>query len=392
MGDEPSWIANGVHGLAELNHPLSPLSPRILFYPPLYPYFIAVPYRITGSLTPVLWLQMLVGALLVPAVGLLGASCFSPRTGLIAATMVAFYPELVWFAAHFWSETLFLTLLFWGLERTVAADDARDRPAETWAAVAAGLLLGFASLTRETALPGALLAAGWLAWPQLGRVRWRQGALLLAGTLLVVTPWTLRNWKVFGAFVPISTYGALNLWLGNTDVDRDEVYRLSNSVEGPIAQHRLAREEARKAIARRQPAWILEKTVRELPKLFAPSSEAIVFLNDGAYGPVHSATRAAVSLAIAAPWVVLALLGVPALALLELTRPRALLVAYFTYYVLVHVVAFGHHRFHLPLLPVLMLFAVAVVREPKTAPARWWALAAGLLLVVSACLAPSIWG
>jgi hypothetical protein len=265
MGDEPSWIAHGVHGLVELNHPLSPFSPRILFYPPLYPYFIAVPYRLSGRLTSVLWLQVLVGALLFPAVGLLGARCFSPRTGLVTAAVVAVYPELVWFAAHFWSETLFLTLLFWGLERTTAADDARDGPARTVAAFAAGLILGFAALTRETALPVAALAAAWLAWPRSGRSGWRPGAVLLLATLLVVTPWTLRNWRVFGAFVPISTYGALNLWLGNTEADRDEVYRLSDSVEGPIAQYRLAREEARKAIARRQPAWILEKTVSELP-------------------------------------------------------------------------------------------------------------------------------
>jgi hypothetical protein len=78
------------------------------------------------------------------------------------------------------------------------------------------------------------------------------------------------------------------------------------------------------------------------------------------------------------------------LALLDLTRPRTLLLAFFIYYVLVHVVAFGHHRFHLPLLPVLALFAVALVCEPKIARPGRRAVAAALLLGVGACLAPSI--
>ena len=43
MGDEPSWISLAVHGLAELRHPLDPFSKHLLFYPPLYPFFLAVP-------------------------------------------------------------------------------------------------------------------------------------------------------------------------------------------------------------------------------------------------------------------------------------------------------------------------------------------------------------
>ena len=39
-----------------------------------------------------------------------------------AAAITALYPELVWFAAHFWSETLFLTLLWWAMERLIAAE------------------------------------------------------------------------------------------------------------------------------------------------------------------------------------------------------------------------------------------------------------------------------
>ena len=127
--------------------------------------------------------------------------------------------------------------------------------------------------------------------------------------MLTVAPWTLRNWIVFRAFVPISTYGAFNLWLGNSDLDRDEVYRLSDSVEGPVAQYRLARAQATAAIARRQPEWIFEKAASELPALFAPSSEALVFLDSKAYGPVGAVARTIATATIVLPWLALALHG-----------------------------------------------------------------------------------
>jgi hypothetical protein len=39
---------------------------------------------------------------------------------------------------------------------------------------------------------------------------------LTLSTLLVVAPWTYRNYRVFNAFVPVSTNSGLNLFLGNS--------------------------------------------------------------------------------------------------------------------------------------------------------------------------------
>ena len=103
-GDESTWTALAFTGVLRLRHPFSPFKSPILFYPPAYPYFIAAAYAALGSLQAVKWVQALVGALLVPAVGRAGALSFSERTGLLAAGAAAFYPELVWFSVHFWSD------------------------------------------------------------------------------------------------------------------------------------------------------------------------------------------------------------------------------------------------------------------------------------------------
>ena len=113
-----------------------------------------------GSLTAVKVAQAIVSALLVPAVGRLGAMAIGPRAGLFAAAITAFYPELAWFSAHFWAETLFLTLFWWAFERLMAA----DRDGSIASAAAAGLWWGLAVLTRETVLYFAPIAALWLLW------------------------------------------------------------------------------------------------------------------------------------------------------------------------------------------------------------------------------------
>ena len=387
-GDESSWVALGVHGLAELKRPLNPFSKHIIFYPPGYPYFIAVIYWLLGSLEAVKWFQALVGASLVPAVGLMGARTFGPRVGAVAAAIVAFYPELIWFSVHFWSETLFMACLFWALERALRADaDGRVGPA-----VAGGVLCGLAALTRETALPVAPLAALWLAWPGRTAAARARGTAFLLAAVLTVVPWTARNWVVFHAFVPVSTFGPLNLWQGNAGLDRDEIYRQSDSVEGPIAQYRLAWARAREVIRARQPAWIFEKLRAELPAFFEPWSEVLSFMEDGVYGPVSGTRRRAIKALLLPPYVVVVVLGFPALALFTWTRPRALLGLFLAYYVAIHVVAYGAHRFHLPVLPLLLIWSIALLAPgvaAKTSRRRWLA-AALLLALIGACLFPGL--
>jgi hypothetical protein len=51
------------------------------------------------------------------------------------------------------------------------------------------------------------------------RERWGRAAaraLVVGGvSLVVVAPWTLRNWQRFGRFVAVATNGGFNLWMGN---------------------------------------------------------------------------------------------------------------------------------------------------------------------------------
>jgi 4-amino-4-deoxy-L-arabinose transferase-like glycosyltransferase len=159
-GDEPSWIELG-RQLARPAVAFSPLRSDLVFYPPVYPYLVGALFRLFRSMGAVLWVQVVLGALLVPVVGRAAARAFGPRAAVLAAAFTAFYPELVWYPAHFWSETVFLLLLWAAIERALAADAAAS-----WrTAAGAGVLFGLATLTRELALYLVPLVLLWMVRP-----------------------------------------------------------------------------------------------------------------------------------------------------------------------------------------------------------------------------------
>ena len=270
-GDEPSWIALGIHELGRPRRGLDPFRVKFIFYPPLYPYFIAVLYRTFGTLAAVQWVQAAAGSLLVPAVGRAGERAFGRRAGLLAAGLVVVYPDLVWFSVRFWSETLFMVFLWWAIERTLRADAARSARV----AAVAGLLFGLAALTRELALYLAPIAGLWLLRPGL-EGRWRPSRQALRnvsalglGLVLCVAPWTLRNALVFKAFIPVSTMGGLNLWQGNTrTLNHLQIYEILEGVDGPVAQDRYTKRMAWESIRDRQPMWIFEKLGAQMPQFW----------------------------------------------------------------------------------------------------------------------------
>jgi hypothetical protein len=354
VADERTWTNWAVENLVTPKVRFSPLRTHMIFHPPVYPYFIAVLYELTGTLAAVKWAQAVVGSLLIPAVGRAGGRALGPRAGLIAAGITAFYPELIWFSAHFWCETLFMVFLWWAVERLLAAHALESRGA----AAAAGLLWSLAILTRETVFYLTPLAALWLGWRR-GRPGWQRAALFLAVAVTTVAPWTWRNWTVFRAFVPVSTAGGLALYQGNTPLSREEVYQDVDAVRGRIEQYRYARATGFHWILERQPWWLLEKLRDEMPNFWEADSLALIHVKRGAYGNVPPAAAVAAGLVVILPYLAVLGMFVLGLASLRVDRPRLLLVGLLALYNLLHVATHGFARYRMPVLPVVFLLASA---------------------------------
>jgi len=389
VADERTWTDWAANVMSAKVH-FSPLRTRMIFHPPLYPYFLAVPLALTGSLQTALWIQLALSTLLVPAVGRVGALCFSPRVGVAAAALAAFYPELVWFSFHFWVETVFLVLVWWGFERLFTG----DREARWGPVVAAGVLWGLSILARETALYFVPVAALWLLRPPRRKGAAARAAGLVLATLVVVAPWTWRNWRVFHAFVPVSTAGGQNLFQGNTRIPRDETYAMVDAVQGRIEQYRYARAMGLAAIRERLPWWPFEKLAEQMPMFWEAESMAVIHVKRHAYGPVAPGVAVAVAVVMLAPYLALLPLFVLGLAAFRPGAGRSLLLFFLVYYNAIHVVTHGFNRYRLPVMPLVFLLAGAAWvawREGTlglTPPRRLLAAALGVVMLL--CVVPSL--
>lgn len=192
-------------------------SDRRVYRAPGYPLLLAAMFRVVGiDAKPVAArvLGALLGTLCVGVVYWLARIMFSADVALVAAAIVAVYPEAIATSVLPLSDGPFclwmlLQLVFWRLAR---------RSISHWAcgwAVLAGLMAGIATLTRPSWLlfTPAFVALGIIATRFERRQLW-SGLTILAVLVLTLMPWWIRNWHVVGRFVPTTLQVGASLYDG----------------------------------------------------------------------------------------------------------------------------------------------------------------------------------
>ncbi len=191
--------------------------------PPLYPFFLVGIYKTFGrDPLSVACVQIVLD------MGVLGLLFWLGRrvsdqdvVGLLAAAFYGFYPYLLYQNLTVNDTGIFIFLLTAGI---VAAYRARDTHGWRWAALL-GVSLGLAALTKMwVLLIWPLLALWWmrkLGWRQAARLALVGGAL----TVAVIAPWVVRNTRLQGEFVLLSTNGGSNLHQGNNPCSADYLAR-----------------------------------------------------------------------------------------------------------------------------------------------------------------------
>ena len=160
--------------------------------------------------------QAFAGASGVWLVGVLAFRLAGARAAKVAAAIAACYPPLVWISAYALSEVIFFPLglaIVWLFDR-VATSDGRTWPR----AIACGVYIGVAVLVRPATVMFLPLAAAWLIW----RRRLPSAAALVLGAVIVVGPWTIRNYRHYGHFVLVATEGGVTFWTGNNPLARGD--------------------------------------------------------------------------------------------------------------------------------------------------------------------------
>lgn len=247
---------------------LRPPEPSV-FRPPLAPAFLAAVYVLLGpQLLAARLAQATFSAAAIPLTYALARTFAARRGALLAAALVAFSPALAAHASLFQTETLFSLLTVAAVLALLRGDAAaaRDRtgPAAVWA-TASGTLLGLANLARPTLLALPLLLPP--AWALLDARRRRGvvlGCIALVSAVAVIAPWTLRNYAISGAFIPVAlnrlgmTFwaGSYTPWRNQWKSDTDRPGHLQVVDVDTVEGDRIMLREALENI-RRQPAAYL---------------------------------------------------------------------------------------------------------------------------------------
>lgn len=176
--------------------------------------------RATGWISPAFAASLLnvVGATItVGATGLIAQRWIGPSTRNVAAWIMALAPAHIYLTSTAHAESVFSAFFLVALILiTRIIDDAEDSTLPWRPLVAVGLLIGFSMIIRSPG--GVLLLSGALVL-RSARGRWR-GALrisaaLVAGSLVILLPWTIVTGLHVGAWTPFSTQNATVVCVGN---------------------------------------------------------------------------------------------------------------------------------------------------------------------------------
>jgi 4-amino-4-deoxy-L-arabinose transferase-like glycosyltransferase len=335
-------------------------------HPPGYPSFLAVVFGLFGdSLTAARLAQIPISLMCIALVFDLARRGFGYWPAFVSGAVCALHPTLVSYTHFLWSETLFSALLLLSFWLLMQFDESKREP---WL-IAAGTVLGLAALTREMIvyfIPFTVLWL-WLGDRAAVRTQLRRVVLLLCPVVLVILPWSVRNFRVFHRFVLISAQGWTVTAIGNllprdgSPLARDpasrELQQRLLHIEDEIQRETVARAIALDLIAREQPWWIFKKLWRDTYLLFTPDSQLSRFLREGWFRPEMQPWAQKLRSVELGFYVVQMLLGIAALWLVPAGRMKWLAVAWIVFSLAVFVVAVADHRYRVPLLPLFALYA-----------------------------------
>jgi 4-amino-4-deoxy-L-arabinose transferase-like glycosyltransferase len=407
FGDRPPVIDDALDydhlaiGLAETGQYMDESGRPTSLRPPLFPFVVSVIYRLAGpgNYFAVSVIQAAISLLTVIVVYRLGSELYDADVGLGAAAMTCFYPTLLAYNQFLLSEVLFTLFVTSGALLTLKV----LQQGRLGQALLLGLDLGMGALTRSVLwLFGPVLAAG-IAICAHGRWRRRMAVALtiVLAFSAVIAPWAWRNTRVQQTLTFVDVMGGRNVMMGNyeyTPLDRS--WATITTQTGARAWHRVLAQETPGYIQLTQgqidklamrrgvhyffehPSQSLERSVAKFFNFWQLEREVVAGALQGIFGDLSRSTVLSIALVVCGGYAIAifaAIIGVICVPPAD-RRAHALLLGWVLFPCLIHSIAFGHSRYHLPFMPILLVYAAAaVVHRRQLIRRKGHALAAALL-------------
>lgn len=204
-------------------------SVQLVVHPPGYSIFIAGVFELTGKSDGKLVLAQVIGdSLAAVLVFLIAAEVLPLAASAIAGLLVAFSPHLAHYALLLLPESLAVLPILIAVWLVIRA---RKRP-RLITIVVAGAMVGLSCWLRSNNLllaPFLALIISVLLEP--GR-RLKHAVAFVCAAMIIVAPITIRNWVVFGYFIPLSLGSGITLIEGIADYDKENRFGMPVTDEG----------------------------------------------------------------------------------------------------------------------------------------------------------------
>jgi 4-amino-4-deoxy-L-arabinose transferase-like glycosyltransferase len=259
-------IPGDAEGYWELARTIASGTPYRIYEPPRYvlrvpgfPALLALSQLVFGPDSfPARCLLACIGTVACGLTYWLGRELVDGTTGLIAAIYTALSPTLALFSVLILSETTFAAALLASLiaiVRLARCSQGQITPFRGFAVgLMAGLFIGVATLVRPTwlyvgpAIAVAALVAG------SSRGQWRNSVPRLAGLacgiVLLLGPWTVRNYHVTGHVIPTTLWVGPSLYDGLNPTatgDSDMTFIETDQLQKHLSEYEVDREYRRRA-------------------------------------------------------------------------------------------------------------------------------------------------
>lgn len=250
--DNIAWNIVQGNGYRETLDTLIQQDNSIIRVGPGYEIFLAAIYYIFGHHYEAVWIiHALLNVLSAGMVFLITKEVFKDRwnylIGITAAVLIGFSPDLITMQGMLMTETLGVFFIILSSYLFCRYYNAAEK---SWiSALGLGLAVGLAALTRT---PAAFLFFP-IAIYLLAVKNWKHLLLAVAMIAVLFFPWIVRNYQIYGIFLPTNAAAGFNLLTGNhpgasgEQGDFSVLDRYSPELSG-VQVNKLATDDAKKFI------------------------------------------------------------------------------------------------------------------------------------------------
>lgn len=171
------------------------------FYPPGYPVFLSILYRVFGTSILVYAIpQIILGGATCYLVYVIARNAFSSKIGLLACFLLAIYHPLIWWTSYIRAETLFIFLL---LLTIVFLMKAVQKNLDLKYIIFSGIALGMSCLCRTVVMYLPIFIVSYFVILSVKKDKKRlflSTVVFLLTFCVTLAPWSYRNHKIFKTY------------------------------------------------------------------------------------------------------------------------------------------------------------------------------------------------